>query len=163
MKLYEITKEYEEILNDLYDDQGEINPQALIKLEQNEMEMEKKAIAIASFIQNMNAEKEAIENAKSAMADREKRYKKRIDDLKGYLQMNMEKRGINHIKCPLFEIKLKKCPVSVCIEDEDALPENYKRTKVEVAPDKIKMLQDMKVGIIIPGASLQQRMSIDIR
>lgn len=163
MKLYEISKEYEEILEELYDEEGNVNQQALIKLEHNEVAMEKKAIAIASFIKNMEAEREAIDAAKKAMIEREKRFKKRIDELEGYLLFNMEKRGINKVSCPYFEIKLKKCPPSVKIESEDLIPPEYMRTKTEVSPDKAKMLQEMKVGVIIPGVSLQHNLTLDIK
>lgn len=163
MKLFEITKEYEDILNDLYDEDGVVNETALALLEKNESAMEQKAIAIASFIQNMDAERDAIDKAKAAMIDREKRYKKRIEDLKGYLLTHMERRSINKISCPYFEINLKKCPPSVAITDEKLLPEEYKRTKVEVLPDKIKMLSEMKVGVLIPGAHLQQSLRLEIK
>lgn len=163
MKLYEISQEYVEILDNLYDEEGNVNQQALVRLEENKNAMEKKAIAVASFIKNMEAEKDAIEIAKKAMAEREKRYKTRIEDLKGYLQINMEKRGISKITCPYFEIKLKKCPVSVDIYDESQIPEEYKRVKTETAPDKIKIKEEMMVGVIIPGANLKQNMALEIR
>lgn len=162
MKLYEIAKEYEEILDNLYDEEGNVNDQALARLEQNELALEKKAIAVASYIQNMKAEQEAIAAAKKAMAEREKRYKKRIDDLESYLLHNMERRSINKITCPYFEVKIKKCPPSVDIIDESILPEEYKRTKIEVLPDKLKMLQEMKVGVLIPGACLKTNLSLSI-
>lgn len=163
MKLYEISREYEDILTELYDDEGEVNQQALMKLEENELAMEKKAIAIASFIKNMDAEREAIDSAKKAMSERERRYKKRIDELEGYLLSNMERRGVNLITCAYFDIKLKKCPVSVDIHDEKLLPEEYKRVKTEVLPDKIKMKEEMLVGVLIPGASLKHNLRLEIR
>lgn len=163
MSLYEISKEYAEILNDLYDENGEINQSAVMKLEQNEVAMEKKAIAIASFIKNMDAERQAIDEAKKAMAERAARYKKRCDDLEGYLLSTMERRGINKITCPYFEIKLKKCPVSVDIVDSNLLPNEYLRTKTEVVPDKIKIKDEMLVGVIVPGAALKQNLRLEIR
>lgn len=163
MKLYEINKEYESILNEIYTEDGEINQDALMRLDQNELAMENKIIAIASFIKNMDAERESIAIAKKAMADRETRYKKRVDELQGYLLFNMEKRGINNVKCPYFEIKLKKCPASVEIVEESLLPQEYLRTKTEILPDKVKMLQEMKMGVIIPGAHIKHNMKLDIQ
>lgn len=163
MNLYQISNEYSQILDELYDDEGVVNEQALAKLEQNELAMEKKAIAIASYIKNMDAERAAIDTAKKAMADREKYYKKRIDELEGYLLSGMERRGINHIKCPYFDIKLKKCPPSVSIHDEKALPKEYTRTKTEILPDKIKMKEEMMVGVLIPGASLTTNLRLEIK
>lgn len=163
MNLYEISKEYSEILENLYDEEGNVNQHELIRLDQNELAMEKKAVAIACFIKNMEAEREAIANAKKAMGDREGRYKKRGEELQGYLLSNMERRGLTSIKCPYFEIKIKKCPPSVDIHDERSLPQEYMRTKTEILPDKIKMLAEMKVGVIIPGAGLKQNIKLDIQ
>lgn len=163
MKLYEITQEYDVILNELYDDEGNVNEQALMKLEKNNEAMEQKAIAIASFIKNMDAERYAIEAAKKSMIEREKRYKKRIDDLESYLMTNMQKRQINSIKCPYFEIKLKNCPISVDVEDESKIPTEYMREKKELLPDKIKIKEEMMEGVIIPGVSLKQNIRLEIK
>lgn len=163
MNLFQINHEYQSILDDLYDDEGNVNEQALVKLESNNLAMQEKAIAIASYIKNMEAEKDAIDNAKKAMAEREKRYKKKIDELEGYLLSNMEKRGITHVKCPYFDIKLKKCPVSVEVFDASLLPKEYTRTKTEILPDKIKIKDEMLVGVLIPGAALKTNLRLDIR
>jgi Gp157 protein len=163
MKLFEIAREYEEILDDLYDENGEVNQEALIRLEQNELDMQKKAIAIASYIKNMDAEREAIDSAKKAMIDREKRYKKRIDELEGYLLTNMQQRQINKITCPYFEIRLKKCPVSVDVIDATQLPPNYTRIKTEILPDKINIKNDMLNGVIVPGCVLKTNLRLEIK
>jgi Siphovirus Gp157 len=165
MNLYKINSEYEQILNELYDDEGQVNQEALMRLDQNDMTMENKVIAVASYIKNLDAEREAIDAAKKAMAEREKAHKKKISDLQGYLLVNMERRGITKVTCPYFEISLKKCPLSV---DDDqlnmeVLPDEYKRTKTEVLPDKVKILQEMKVGVIIPGVGLKQDMRLQIK
>lgn len=163
MKLYEIAKEYEQTLNELYDEEGNVNQEALVKLDNTEVAMEKKAIAVACFIKNMEAEKTAIEEAKKAMAEREKRCKKRIDELEGYLLHNMERCGIDKVSCAYFEIKLKKCPPSVDVFNEEAVPSEYMRTKTELLPDKIKMKEEMMVGVIIPGVSLKTNLRLEIR
>lgn len=165
MKLYEISREYEEILQDLYDDEGNVNNQALTLLEENKTAMEAKAIAIASYIKNMDAERSAIDKAKKDMANREKRYKKEIEGLQGYLLTALQRRGIQSVKCPYFEIKVKKCPISVDDDtlDMNLLPDEYKRFKTEVSPDKIKIKDEMMAGVVVPGASLKQNLSLVIR
>lgn len=161
--LFEISSDYEEILTQLYDDEDKINEEALMKLENNTLAMEKKAIAIASYIKNLEAEREAIKLAKDQMSKREERNKKREEDLLGYLLTNMQRRGITKISCAYFDIKLKKCPCSINIIDEKLIPEEYTRTKTQIFPDKIKMLQEMKVGVLIPGADLQQNVKLEIK
>lgn len=163
MKLYEINQEYEQILDKLYDDEGMLDQEVLVLLEKNEFAMEKKAIAIACYIKNMDAEREAIEQAKKGMADREKRFKKRIEYLEEYLLAGMERRSISHISCAYFDIKLKKCPPSVDVYDESALPDEYMRIKTETLPDKIKIKEEILLGVVIPGATLKIGMRLDIR
>jgi Gp157 protein len=161
MKLYEIAKEYEQIINELYDDEGNENPQALAKLEANEIAMEKKAIAIASWIKNMIAEKEAIAEAKRNMYERERSLSKRIDNWKQYIKENMERRGISEIKCPYFILKIKKNPQSVDDYNFDEIPNEYKKVSVEL--DKAKLRLEMMNGVIIPGARLKQDTGLQIK
>lgn len=163
MNLYEMNNQYQQLLDQLYDEEGNINSLVLAEIDQNEVSTEKKCIAIASYIQNMNAEREAVLKAKSAMDEREKRLHRKMDSLKQYLLDNMEKREIQKITCPYFEIKIKTCPFSVYIHTPDDIPYDYRRIKTEISPDKSKMLADMKVGVVIPGAMLIQNKKLDIR
>lgn len=163
MNLYQISADYAQILDHLYDEEGNVNQNEMAKLEDTKLEMDKKAIAVASYIKNLDAERRAIDDAKKDMSDRERRYKKRIEDLEGYLLSNMERCGIDHIKSPHFDIKLKKCPTSVDIYDESVLPDEYKRTKTETLPDKVKIKEEMLAGVVIPGASIKNNLRLEIR
>lgn len=163
MKLYEINAEYRDILNDIDNEDEQVRTNALAKLESNALAVKEKIIAVASFIKNMEAEHDAIKEAKTQMAEREKRFKKKIDDLESYLQANMEMRGISHISCPYFDIKLVKNPPSVNVEDEDKLDQEYIRTITEHKIDKAKLKEHLLAGVIIEGASLKQGTSLRIK
>ena len=138
-------------------------PQVLDRLDEMSARMEDKAIAVASYIKNLDAEREAIEKAKKAMAERESRLDKRADYLTQYLQSNMERCGITEIKSPFFVLKLKKCPVSTDIIDENAIPNDYKRVKEVVTIDKLKLKEELQAGVIVPGAALKQNNRLEIR
>jgi outer membrane murein-binding lipoprotein Lpp len=164
MNLYEIANEYQALLEQTYDpNTGELFPQVLSKIDEISATMEDKAIAIASYIKNLDAEREAITQAKKNMAEREMRLDKRADYLTQYLQSNMERCGISEIKSPLFVIKLKKCPVSTDIIDENIIPDDYKKTKEVVSIDRIKLKEEMLAGVVIPGAGLKQNNRLEIR
>ncbi len=164
MKLFEIANEYEEILDHTFDpDTGEINAHAVESLDLIKAEMNDKAIAVASYIRNIDAEREAITQAKKNMAERESRLDKRADYLTQYLQSNMERCGITEIKSPHFVIKLKKCPFSTDITDENIIPEDYKRRKEVVTIDRVKLKEEMLAGVVIPGAGLKQNNRLEIR
>lgn len=164
MNLYEIANQYQEILSKTFDDEtGEVNENAIALLEIAKDSMNEKGIAIASFIKNIEAERNAIEEAKKAMAERESRLDKRVDYLTNYLQSNMERCGITEIKSPYFGIKLKKCPLSVDVQDENIIPNDYKKVKEIVSIDKLKIKEEILAGVVIPGASLKQNNRLEIR
>ena len=164
MKLFEIANEYQSVLSEIYDPEtGEFNAIAFEKLDNVIDDVKNKSIAVASYIQNLSAEKEAIANAKKAMAEREARLESRASFLTAYLQSNMERCGINEISCAYFAIKLKKCPVSVDIVNESLLPPEYKKTKEVISIDKMKIKEELQAGVIIPGVGLKQNLRLEIR
>lgn len=164
MNLYNIANEYQSILQETINEEtGEINETSLVKLDEIATRIEDKAIALASFIKNMDAERKAIEDAKKAMAERERSIERRVEWFTNYLQSNMERCGINEIKSPHFAIKLKKCPISVDIQDENIVPDDYKKTKEIVSIDKLKIKDEILAGVVIPGASLKQNNRLEIK
>ena len=166
MNLYNIANEYQLLLDQTFDPEtGELNELALAKLDEVKADVKEKGIAIASFIKNIEAERDAIENAKKNMAEREARLDRRVSSLTSYLQSNMERCGINEISSPYFMVKLKKNPVSVDIFNESALPENYIKTKTSITHsiDKVKIKEDILNGVAIPGATLRQNVRLEIR
>lgn len=164
MNLYQIASEYKSVINDLVDEEtGEISETSLELLNQMSGDFNNKGLAIASLIQNIDAERSAIANAKKAMADRESRIANRVKALKSYLQTNMERSGITEISCAEFEIKLKKCPVSVDVLDEKLIPEEFLRVKTVTDVDKVKLKAALQSGVEIQGAALKNNMSLQIR
>lgn len=168
MNLYQIAAEHEQIFNEMYDEEGNENPQALTKLEGTLMAFEQKSISIASWIKNMEIEKaiiseakKQIEEAKKNVAEREKAYENKIDRWKNYLKENMERCGINKISCPKFIISLMKKPPSVNPYDESKIPDDY--WVIERRLDKAKLLEHMKNGVIVEGANLNMGMRIQIK
>lgn len=164
MKLYEIADKYENIIDKTFDQEtGEINEVALSSLDEVTKQIEEKGIAIASYIKNLDAEREAINQAKKNMAERENALDKKADYLTQYLQSNMERCGINEIKSPYFNIRLKKCPISTDIINEEFIPDKYKKVKEVVSIDKLKIKADILAGIEIAGAALRQNNRLEIK
>jgi hypothetical protein len=164
MNLYKISHEYQEVLNKTFDPEtGEVNENAIALLELVEKDVKKKGIAVASYIKNLEAERNAIEEAKKEMALREKRLDDRASYLTDYLKSNMERCGMSEISCPYFVVKIKKCPVSVDVLNEEEIPSDYKKTKSVVSLDKVKLKEEMLAGVIVPGASLKQNLRLEIR
>jgi chromosome segregation ATPase len=164
MKLYEIANEYQNVLSEICNEEtGEINEQSLVKLDEVTKDLKNKVVAIASYIENIEAEEKAIENAIEKMARRKKQLANQSDFLTNYLQANMERCGISEITCPYFAVKLKKCPVSVDVVDESVIPDEYKNKKEVISLNKVKIKEEMLSGVVIPGASLKQNIRLEIK
>ena len=59
-----------------------------------------------------------------------------------------------------FIFKLQKTKQKVVIDDETKLHDLYLRTKVIHEPDKTKIYDDLKSGVAIDGARLEENFSL---
>jgi len=139
-RLYDIANEYQQALEGIADEEtGEISEQALETLNALSADLKEKGIAIASFIRNIDADREALDIESKRLAARKSQLAKRIDWLNGYLKTNMEACEIQEISCPFFSIKLRKNPASVNITDEAQVPAEYMKRKTVESLDKAQV------------------------
>lgn len=164
MRLYEIANTYQKLLDQTFDQEtGEVNDLVMQELENITDDMNKKGIAIASFIKNMDADEKAIDAAIDAMKRRRDQLERKQSYLKEYLLFNMERCGIKEISCPYFQIRVKKNPVSVSIDNEDEIPDEYKKVKQTIAIDKLKLKEELAQGVVVQGAKLTQSLRLEIK
>jgi len=165
MNLYQITNEYQDVFSQISED-GEISEETMKNLDALHEDFENKAISVASYIKNIEAEEAAINLAIEEMRSRKAKLSKKVASLSDYLQYNLIKLQIDEIKkSPYFQIKLKKCPPSVNVFDEKAIPPEYWREKVitSVSIDKIKLKEVISEGIDVPGATIQRNLKLEIK
>ena len=106
MKLYELTDQYDEVINLLYD--GETDEQTILDtLESIEGEIEDKADNYARIIKNLSAEAEMVKEA-DRLDRRRKSLEARADWLKRTLKANMEFIGKTKFKTALFSFSISK-------------------------------------------------------
>lgn len=127
--------------------------------------LNEKAINIGMFIENLNATVEAIKEAEERMAARRKAIENRVSAIKKYLLAGMQTADITKIECPYFKILRQKNPPSVVIDDEKEIDMQYWRQAEPPPPsiDKRAILADMKEGVIVDGAHLEQGERIVIK
>lgn len=153
MHLYELTAEYREF-QQLVESEEFDEKTIADTLESIQGEIKDKGRNVAAFLQNLEADVEALKAAESRIAARRRTIENRAEWLKEYLRSNMERCGISKIECPEFVVTLGK-PRDVCeIVNEDELPELYVKTKVTKSPDKTLILNAMKDGYNVPGARI---------
>lgn len=163
MKLYEITNQYEQIFNQVNED-GEISSETLLLLDDLKHDFVEKAVEVAAYVKNIEAEAAAIKEAIANMKAREESLTKKAQALKEYMQFNLQQLGINEIETsPYFKIRLKTCPPSVDVFDEETIPVEYWKEKVVMSLDKIKIKEALSEGVEVPGATIHRNIKLEIK
>jgi predicted nuclease with TOPRIM domain len=163
MQLYKITNEYENIFYQV-NEFGELTEDMIEKLDSLQQDFENKAVCVASYIKNLEAEEAAISQAMDDMKTRKARLTKQVESMSDYLQFNLQRLSITEIKsCPYFKIRLKQCPASVDVFDEDAIPAEYWREKTTTSLDKMKIKEVLSEGVEVPGATIQRKIKLEIK
>jgi len=158
MKLYEIASTYRQALDFFADHEMDISAESVKDtLETIEGNFEQKAVNVAAFARQMEAEAEAIKHAEEGMAKRRKALENRAKWLRDYVKQEMEIMGMKKISfSPWFVLSVQKNPDSLDIYDEDVLPTQYVETKqvIETVIDKAAIKATLAAGDNVPGARL---------
>ncbi len=161
-RLYQLTIEYERAIDGLVaGEDGNIDDSLI---EAIKGDFDSKAIAVAKYIKNLEAESEAIKEAAKAMTERYKRVQKHAESLTEYLKFNIEKTGLlDAIKTVEFDIKLQKNPPSLIIDDAMIIPDMYKVRREVVDIDNKQLKQDILDGFEVEGARVESRTRLVIK
>lgn len=124
MKLYEITKQYNEAL-EILQENDDLDAQTIRDtLEGLEGELHAKIEAVAAMALNIEARAVAIKHAEKRMAERRKSQENKAEAIKRYLKETMEALNLSRVDGIQFDLAIKKNPPSLVIESEDLLPGN---------------------------------------
>jgi hypothetical protein len=128
-------------------------------------EFNEKVLDCGMVYRNTMADVEVYKTESKRLADKAKSLENNAEHLRIYVEQQMETLGIESIKGTTFNVKFRKLPPLVIIENQDILPKEYIRITPEVKePDKKKLLEDMTAGIPVQGASLKtDRRKLEIK
>lgn len=127
-------------------------------------DFEEKAIAVAKFARNLEAEEAAIDAAIKAMHERASATANRAASLRKYLMDSMVATGIRKLSCPYFVVSVRDTPAAVVIDDENAVPECYmvQPATPPKRPDKRAIAAAIKTEPVA-WAHMQKSIRLDIR
>lgn len=139
------------------------------------MDLQTKIENTIQFAKSLNAEADAIKAEEKKLAERRKvkenlakRLKKRINDYITWQYMN-EDGDIDLTSLNKYRFETPKCSISyrkseiVNILDENVVPKNYIKTKVETSVDKTAIKKAIKNGENINGAILETKLNMQIK
>lgn len=153
MNLYEID---EAIMSCVDEETGEVID--IEKLEELQMERDKKIEGIGCWIKNLLSDAEQLKIEKDKLSDRQKACESKAKNLKEYLQNYLE--GEKY-KSPKVVISYRKTE-SVDVPDWRMIPESYLRYK-DPEPDKTAIKKAIKAGEVVPGCGIVVNQSMQIK
>lgn len=152
--LYELTSNYETVLNMLYDE--EIDEQMILDtLESIEGEIEEKADGYAKIIKELESKQKARKEEAKRLTDSAKVFENRVKALKNNLFNAMKETGKTKFATDLFSFNIAKNGGKQALTIDGDVPEEYTKTIIENDTDKIR--QALEEGKELPFARLEPR------
>jgi hypothetical protein len=161
MKLYELTDQYQSLIDLAESSEGEDQQAFTDTIEALAGEIDEKVINGAAVVKTLEANALAVAAEAERLDKRRKTLAAVATHLKNYMQRCMESAGIPQVKNDLFTVSVQTNPASVAIKNEDEIPPEFMRVKRE--PDRATIARTLKDGGAVPGCELVQTKSLRIR
>lgn len=170
-KLYEITQEYSDVLEAIAQ-VFEANPkldEAAKKtiiaenLSSLQHDFQSKAFALAGYILNLKLEQSNVKELADKFTKRSRSLDKTITHLNDYLLTQMQQVNVPKLSNAWMTIQIKNNPSSVIVEDETLLSDEFKTTEMNIKIDKLAIGEQIKAGVFVPYAHLENSKRLEIK
>ena len=152
--LYQLTNDYENVLNMLYDE--DIDEQMILDtLEGIEGEIEDKADGYAKIIKELEAKRDARKAEVKRLTESAKVFENRANVLKQNLFNTMKQTGKTKFATDLFSFNIVKNGGKQALTIDGDVPEEYTKTIIENDTDKIRQALENRENL--PFAHLEPR------
>ena len=166
MTLYEIDFQIKQFLDSLMDsvdeETGEVKEIDPSELEALNEAREQKLENIALYIKNLEAESKAIKEEEKNLKERMEWAEKKAEGLRNLLSQSMTNAGETKFNTARCAISFRKSE-AVVITDMDLLEDMYIKKKLTIDADKALIKKDLKAGLLMDGAHLEERQNIQIK
>ena len=162
MKLYELTSNYNNLLDRLYDD---IDEQTIIDtLDSIECAIEEKAANIAKINAQIDYNIDVLDAEIKRLQHRKETMKNRQTSIRNYLFAQLKKLGKTKIETDIYTISIRKNPAKLIIDN----PEKINASFLTVIPEHTEinnaaLKEALKTGEFVDGAHLEQGESLQIK
>lgn len=160
MNMYEITREYQELVNLITENEGELTPEIEESLKLTKENYDDKLEAYVKVIKNAEAENAAYKAEIDRMKAAKSRNDKLVERLKRNIKESMLLFDISKKNVGVFKLSLTNS-TAVEITDDAMVPMEYKVAKYESSKTRIKEAID--AGIEVPGAHLTSNKNLQIK
>jgi len=160
--IFEISKDYLELAEQIENNGGEVTPEIETALAINESEVKQKSVAYVAVIKTMESDVKTIDEEIKRLQALKKSRSNIINNLKDRLTYALNLFEIDEIKTELVKINFRNSKSTV-VDDIDLLPEICKKTTVSITPDKKTIKELIESGKKIEGAYILENRTLQIK
>lgn len=160
--LFKIKEEYEEIIEEILESEGEISESLFNRLEEIDDDFTAKSENYVYVIKKTETENEYIDTEIKRLQTRKRRNSNLIGRLKYSLMESLESIDKIKIQTPLYTIRIQNNPPAIRIVDENIIPDDFKEERISVYINKKAILEALKSGEEVNGAKITVGKSLRI-
>ena len=139
-------------------------PQVILdKAQQVPSEPAKKIDHIANMINAINTEAKKIKAQEAVLASGRKQLESLVERAEASLKEEMTAEGICELQGEMIKYTVGPSPHRLIIDDESAIPAEYKHEVVTVEIRKDAIKDELKLGSVIPGTRLEQGITLKLQ
>lgn len=162
MNIYDIKNEYQLIISDIINNDGEITPDQETALQINRADLETKGINYAYVIKQLDADCDAIDLEVKRLNALKKVRSNAAERLKANISSAMLLFEVEEIKTPLIKLNFRNSE-SVEITNEEVLADKFLVVKTTTSPDKKAIKDAIKNGEVVEGAVISYNKNLQIK
>lgn len=154
--LLALVQESNELEKQLIESNGVLTPELEAALEVKEIQLPEKVDGYNAIIERFEWIKKSYKERADFFMALSKSSQSLIDRLESNIKTAMQGLNVEELEGIDYRFKLQKSPPSVVIEDEAKIDGAYKITETITKIDKKRLAEDMKLGVPVAGAKLNQ-------
>lgn len=158
----EVQNLYDELLNSIDEETGEIDNDIMTALDVKKEEFEAKAIDIATIVRILKTKKAEVKAEIDRLTAISKKFDKSIERVENVLSTSCLRLGYDKINGIKANISFRTSKRTI-IDDIEALPDEFKKCKVEYAADATKIKAAIENGQEVAGAHIETYKNIQIK
>lgn len=158
--LYSVDPAFQELLDSELEEFSEID---LSQEKYREFSPEMAVTNLVKMFQNNKAEIEALELEEKRLKERRDARKRRQDWIRKEIQACMFFGNTKKVKTAFYTASIRKGQPTLTVTDENKIPDEYFDVITTRKLDRRKLLDEMKVGVYVEGAEIEQKDTLSIR
>jgi len=162
MNIYQIQNEFQLIIAEVINNEGEITSELETALTINKEQLQSKAVDYSYVIKQLDSDCEQIDAELKRLQQLKKVRTNLAERLKNTISDAMNLYEVEKIETPLIKLSFRNSE-SVEITNESQLDACFIVTKTVTSPDKKAIKDAIKSGVLVCGATISYNKNLQIR